>query len=952
MISKVLRQRAAALVSATDSGAADGGYTLEEAIHELRIRDVALDLQYEQLRVQTGYAKRARERCAELFELAPIAYIVVGRRGVVAEANTAAERLLAAHERPVVGATLSAFVAERDVRALALAIRDAFARDAADPLDLTLLGDGPPVPVRLDIHRLQSARPEDRALVAIVDRSEVSASETRRRQTEDLFWSAVDSVDIGALRIDTRGIIVEASPSICESLGCAKQELTGRAIDELVHPDDSAGAAPLWRSSERVEHDARFIRKDGEIVWWQVTAAWARDGLGKEWSRVALVRDVTDRMEAAERARATAQLIARLVDTAPAAIMIMDPRGRIVRFNPYVEQLTGYELEDVRESDWFTTFLPRHEQDQMRVMFRSVLQGAEVRDNVSRLITKDGRTRILQWSSSVLTRADGTVEGVLSVGLDITEREHAQHQLRQAQKLEAIGTLASGVAHDFNNLLMGVDGCASVALDTAGTSSAVRIYLDEIRKSAKSGASIAKQLLAFTRKSKLELTVFELNSVVSSNVAMLRRLLGEDIELAIDLRAPDSRVRGDVGQLEQVLLNLAVNARDAMPRGGRLTLATDLRTFPTDTPARARGEYVVLVVADSGCGMSDETRNRLFEPFFSTKSAGRGTGLGLSTVYGIVTGARGHIEVTSALGQGARFEVFLPLSRERTTQEIPAVPEPASPVAAEGETVLMLEDDRLVRLALRHYLETAGYRVLDASTGAEAVACCRAYTGRIDLLLSDVILPGGNGDDAAREIRNLRPDIEVLYMTAHDSAWLQRERGFERGVEVLQKPFDHPELLERVRLLLDAAGTELGAPRVLEARDRARRTVLVAEDDTPVRHALCECLRDLGYRVIEAATGEEAIRAGRVHRELLDALIVDVVLPTHMGVAVARTLEAEIPGLTIVFMSGYPREAALHDALEGTECLFVAKPVEAQAIHELLERSRANATSNGNQRSV
>jgi PAS domain S-box-containing protein len=643
-------------------------------------------------------------------------------------------------------------------------------------------------------------------------------------------------------------------------------------------------------------------------------------------------QDISLRKEAERRFQRESQFNSQLISTAQTVILVLDPEGRIVMFNPHMVELGGYTLTEVRGHDWFETFLAGDEQERKRLRqaFARVLSGAKLRDLVSTIVTKGGEHRVLRWSSSALKDASNTTVGVLAIGEDISEHhrtqralastmeryrtviniasdaiitidssgtidsfnpaaerifgyreeevaganvsvimpsperdEHdrylshylqtgvskiigvgrevrgrrkdgtlvpvflqinqmnidgeirfcaflrdlttsklAERQLRQAQKLEAVGTLASAIAHDFNNLLMGVSGCIHIALDTVDACNPAHLYLEEVRKSADKGAAIVQQLLTFSRKAELAPATFELNAVISGNEKMLRRLLGENIEIIVNLGASDSRVLADMGQIDQAIMNLAVNARDAMPDGGFLTLETASVILEQETQSLPAGSYVALRVRDDGCGMSETTREHLFEPFFTTKGIGKGTGLGLSTVYGIVKQSKGNITVETELGRGTTFEILLPLARNPVTQEIPVMKEfLASPRGC--ETVLLLEDDRTVRLGLRHYLETAGYRVLEAQSGPEAVECCERFSGTIELLLTDVMLPKMTGSQVAAEVRRLRPDVTVLFISAHPVEWLCAEGRIDEGVNVLQKPFSETNLLTTIRAVLD-----------------------------------------------------------------------------------------------------------------------------------------------------
>jgi nitrogen-specific signal transduction histidine kinase len=390
---------------------------------------------------------------------------------------------------------------------------------------------------------------------------------------------------------------------------------------------------------------------------------------------------------------------------------------------------------------------------------------------------------------------------------DITERRQLEAQLRQAQKMEAVGQLAGGVAHDFNNLLTVIGGRCYLMLAKLDPEDALRREVELVRGAAERAARLTHQLLAFSRKQVLEPRVLELNETVTGIEPLLRRLIGEDIEISVTRGSDLGRVKADAGQVEQVILNLAVNARDAMPQGGRLTLAT-ANVIVDERAARrtadlAPGSYVVLSVTDSGHGMDAATRAQIFEPFFTTKEVGKGTGLGLATVYGIVKQSGGFIEVESEPGRGASFNVYLP-----RVEDAMAVPEPGKPAGTRqrgSETVLLVEDDESLRTLAREILTVQGYVVLEAGSPREALRIHQTHEGQIELLLTDVVMPEMNGRQLADHLKIARPTMGVLFMSGYTGAALGAAGGMaEFTGQLLQKPFTPDGLARRVREVLDA----------------------------------------------------------------------------------------------------------------------------------------------------
>jgi signal transduction histidine kinase len=422
-----------------------------------------------------------------------------------------------------------------------------------------------------------------------------------------------------------------------------------------------------------------------------------------------------------------------------------------------------------------------------------------------RVRTAKGDYRVGEFSATPQLR-EGRLVGILGIGRDVTERVQLEQQLRQAQKMEAVGRLAGGIAHDFNNILTAITGYADLLLEDLGATDPRRQDADEIHKAADRAAGLTRQLLAFSRQQVLQPTVIEVNKLVGDLEKMLRRLLGEDVELTTRLAPTTGRVKADPGQLEQVIMNLAVNARDAMPTGGKLTLETgnmDLdESYATDHyPARA-GPFVMLAVSDTGIGMSEETQAHMFEPFFTTKEKGKGTGLGLATVYGIIKQSGGFIWVYSEVGHGTTFKLYLP--RVEELAERAAAPAQARARPARGtETILVVEDEAPVRNVARQVLERHGYTVLEAASAEAALDLATRYSGTIHLLLTDVVMPGLNGRELASRLADLRNDARVIFMSGYTDDAVTRHGVLEPGAAYVQKPFTPDAIARKVREVLD-----------------------------------------------------------------------------------------------------------------------------------------------------
>ena len=499
-------------------------------------------------------------------------------------------------------------------------------------------------------------------------------------------------------------------------------------------------------------------------------------------------------------------------ENAKDAIYIHDLTGRYIMVNKAGEELIGYsraEILQMRISD----VVPRNGLDHIHARLKEKLADHSLTIYEVEAIRKDG-SRVPIEVSSRLIYENGVPVAVQGSARDITERKRSEEalrasqlQLQQSQKLEAIGQLAGGVAHDFNNMLTAIIGYTDLSLRRVGLENPIRRNLEETKKAAERAASLVRQLLAFSRKQILEPKVLDLNDVVKDMHKMLTRLIGENIKLATRLETDLGSVKADPCQVEQIIVNLVVNARDAMPRGGRVTIETANVALDDQFAVKKHvsvkpGEYVMLAVSDTGSGMDQETQARIFEPFFTTKEVGKGTGLGLSTVYGIVKQSGGNIWVYSEQGLGTVFKVYLPRIDDATASTIARQSQETS--APRGtETILLVEDEDVVRGLTRKILMQAGYNVLDAKGGDEAIRLCHAHAGPIDLLLTDVVMPEVSGKEVADRLLELRPSIRVLYMSGYTDEAIVQHGVLDANVKFIQKPFTWVGLTRKVREVLN-----------------------------------------------------------------------------------------------------------------------------------------------------
>lgn len=585
--------------------------------------------------------------------------------------------------------------------------------------------------------------------------------------------------------------------------GYSRDEFLGFTLDELRAAEDRPRLrAHLARDAEDGPQPLgrwRHRTRDGRVFPVEVTRqhlTW----MGRAAALV-MVTDITEHTTSNE----TIRRLTVAVDQGPAAVIVTDLQGNIDYVNRRFTEITGYEAVEVHGKNPRILKSGLTPPEIYRELWSTIVAGGKW-SGVVQNRRKDGR---LYWESATISPirdAAGTVTHFVEIAQDVTEQRLLEAQYRQAQKMEAVGRLAGGVAHDFNNLLSVITSCTELVLEDIGASDPRREDLEEVRKAAVQAASLTRQLLAFSRQQVLQPRVLDLNEVVGGAEKMLRRLIGEDVALTTVLGPELGAVKADQGQLEQVIMNLAVNARDAMPNGGKLTIATSAThlgaDYSNDHPSVTPGDYVLLAISDTGVGMDANTQRRIFEPFFTTKEQGKGTGLGLATVYGIVKQSGGFIWVYSELGQGTTFKIYLP----RIAAPVGGEPEPVATVESlrGTETVLIAEDSEAVRRVAKEVLERHGYSVLEAPNGKAALELATWHSAPIQLLLTDVVMPEMSGRELADRLTELRHDVRVLYFSGYTDDAIVRHGVLEAGIAYLEKPFTPDQLARKVREVLDA----------------------------------------------------------------------------------------------------------------------------------------------------
>jgi PAS domain S-box-containing protein len=632
-------------------------------------------------------------------------------------------------------------------------------------------------------------------------------------ESESRYRALYNRSPVMAHSIDLEGRIVAVSDFWLATLGYQRDEVLGRPATDFLTPESARLAREtvlpaLMRDGSCTDVEHQMVTHSGQVLDALLSAISEKDADGKVTQSLAILTDVTERKRIARQLQHSQERVEQFVQTTNDVLWDWELDTQEIWWAPTLRNLVGFEPHEFQGDSWTRAL---HPEDRERVWtgLREAITGTgRAWSEEYRLRKRDGEFCHLLDRATILRDQAGRAVRMVGAMMDVSERKeaeqalrHSEDQLRQAMKMEAVGRLAGGVAHDFNNLLTAVLGHTDLALSQVDPSNAFHEDLQEIKQAALRAAALTQQLLAFSRKQVLERRVVDLNQIVAGITRMLDRTIGEDIELVTDLAPELGRVHADAIQLEQVLLNLAVNARDAMPEGGRLTLET--MNVQSES-----GPVVRIRVADTGVGMTPEVLAHIFEPFFTTKELGKGTGLGLATVYGIVKQSGGHISVSSSRGHGTTFLIDFPRSPDEPRGEIVV---PALERRSGGtETILLVEDEATVRTLARRVLEQRGYRVLEAQHPEQALSVSRGFGEQIDLLLTDVVMPGMSGPKLAELLVTERRSMSVVYMSGYAATSVEQRLLLDDSVPFIQKPFTPDILARRVREVLDAAARRVG----------------------------------------------------------------------------------------------------------------------------------------------
>jgi len=633
--------------------------------------------------------------------------------------------------------------------------------------------------------------------------------------------------------VESGGTIVQVNPQTEELFGYAETELLGRKIEVLV-PERYRQDHRQYRHQFVEEPKIRRMgagldlygrRRDGTEFPVEISLSPVSTSNGT--LVLSAIRDISDRKRIEEELRRanheldrrTTQEIgeyrarlASIIDSSEDAIIGKDLDGVITTWNRGAERIYGFTAEEIVGKS-ISILAPKDRPDEIPSILARIRRGESIEHYESIRVAKDGRALNVSITVSPIRDASGEPVGASAIARDITAQKRSEEHIRQTQKMDAIGRLAGGLAHDFNNILGIITACTELLSPRIEAGSEPEQYIGNIRKAVDRGAALTRQLLAFSKKQPVQSQILDLTERLRETVRLLRPLMGDDVEISVVPRSTSALIEADPGQLDQVLINLAVNARDAMPRGGKFILETGIvqldEAFTRYHAPIPAGEYIVLAVSDTGTGMDAQTLSRIFDPFFTTKAVGKGTGLGLSTVYGIVRQSGGHIWVYSEPGRGTTFKIYLP-SAEHKIREIPQPAAEEPPPKPKGATVLLVEDDEMMRQLTRKVIEDHGYHVLEASDGVSALQAVADHQDRIDLLLTDVVMRGMGGPELVTKMRTSHPSLKVVFMSGYTGELIANHSKLSAGITLLEKPFSRTALLKTLHTALGERNDDVG----------------------------------------------------------------------------------------------------------------------------------------------
>ncbi len=867
------------------------------------------------------------------------------REGRFTSVNRAGEKLCGYSADELVG-TLAVELIPPEARDDAVRQFQARLDGAADhaPQESALLTrDGRRVPIEVTSTIVRRSGRTAGVIGLVRDVSERVRSEEALLESERRFRTAFDFAAIGVALVAPDGRFLQVNDALCDLVGYTADELLTLTFQDITHPDDLEADVELARQVldgeiRTYQMEKRYVHKLGHVVWILLSVSLVRKSDGSPLHFISQIQDITDQKRSQGAISQGKLQLAEAQHLAHIGSWEWDAAADLVTWSDELYSIFGVD-RDIGQLTYASYVQTIHPEE--RAMVEDTIERAfdtgEPFETEHRIVLPDGGVRWIHGRGEVERDDQGVA--MRGTAQDITERKQAEEErdrlrdeLHHAQKLEALGRLAGGVAHDFNNMLTAIRGYSELLLANLEPGHPSRHDAEQVRRAAEHASSLPKQLLAFSRKQVLEPVLLDLTSIVSDASDLLRHVVGETVDIVTTTVAQPACIHADPSQIEQALVNLAVNARDAMPDGGTITIATrnaDVTAGVATEHGVAAGPYVVISVSDTGTGMDEGMKARVFEPFFTTKAPGQGSGLGLATVYGIVRQSGGFIRLESEPGIGSNFEIYFP-RRVAEVERESAAPSQLDPRSATSATVLLVDDQELVRDAACAVLENAGWEVLSYASGPEALELCEGSDVTVDVLVTDVVMPGMGGPELAQRVLRRRPGTPVVLMSGYaDDAPVV---GSEGGVfmSFLQKPFAPSELVQAVQAAVDR--TASNGHRDVGETIRC----LIADDHPAVLDSVSRFLESHGIEVgSRVSRGDEALDEIAAKQPAIALL--DIGMLPMSGIEVARRVADTFPEIRTVLYTGHRDSALLEQALDAGVRAFVLKESPLEELLRALE---------------
>jgi two-component system, cell cycle sensor histidine kinase and response regulator CckA len=797
---------------------------LKQLVAELQMHREELNDQQDELRQQQNELthmhhelEQSRRKYYDLYDHAPIGYFTLDPTGIILMANRAGTELLGIDSQPFIDQPFLSFIDQGYVKYFLDHMAAVIKTGRGQTCELKLIRkNGLHRYVQVQSKAVQDTSGGKQILSTFIDITDRKRSEEALRKSEEKYKRIFENSVVGFFQSDSNGRFIDVNPAFASMLGYeSSQEFISSTADSqtqyYVNQEDHQRYQSILKEHAIVENfEFRARRKDGSKIWLS-SSTRAYDGNDDLVQYEGIIIDITERKNAIEAMRKSEERFSKAFLSSPAPMVISEiDTGRFIEVNDRWVQMLGYTNEELRgrTSKQIGIWVDPAERDRIVNILR---QKGNFKNEPIVFKSKSGQNKHVLWSAEAITLADDR-QVMLSLFYDQTERKKSeaeqkklQNQLLQALKMESIGRLAGGVAHDYNNMLGVIIGYAELVMDKLGPDNPLRGDLSEIVNAARRSVEITRQLLAFSRQQTIVPRVLDLNQTIEGMLKLLRRLIGEDINLSWKPGTGLWPLKMDPSQIDQVLANFVINARDAIVGVGTIIIETQNITldkaFCAYHEGCVSGDFIMLTVSDDGSGMDKETSARIFEPFFTTKDLNQGTGLGLATVYGIIKQNNGYIDVYSEPGKGTTFRIYLPRHSGMAEQPIATIT--SNKPVSRGETVLLVEDDQSIIKLVAIILERQGYQVLAADSPSEAISLARQYAGKIQLLITDVVMPEMNGRELAEQICAINPEMKTLFMSGYPANVIAHRGILEEGVNFINKPFSMKDLGDKVREALD-----------------------------------------------------------------------------------------------------------------------------------------------------